>query len=127
MYIEHSAENLQFYLWYRDYVRRWDTLPAGQRALSPRLQSEPADYPSLIRQKDGIRDGKELPARPKMRSEGWDDNGMSFPFDDLDDDHDVASFISASFEASVTPADGDISTQVGLKWQPCMLALLCRL
>jgi len=57
-----------------------------------------------------------------MRSEGWNANGMSFLFDEHDDDIDGASFIAASFEKSMAPADGDISAQVGLKWQPCMLA-----
>lgn len=34
-YIELSAENLQFYLWFRDYSKRFGELPAGERALSP--------------------------------------------------------------------------------------------
>jgi len=37
-YVEHDAENLQFYLWFRDYVRRFDKLPAKQQALSPLWQ-----------------------------------------------------------------------------------------
>ncbi|KAI0423090.1 hypothetical protein F5X98DRAFT_360187 [Xylaria grammica] len=35
IYIEHAAENLQFYLWYRDYVRRFDAAPASETVLSP--------------------------------------------------------------------------------------------
>ncbi|RMD42656.1 hypothetical protein DV735_g2471, partial [Chaetothyriales sp. CBS 134920] len=35
VYIEHSAENLQFYLWYRDYVRRFFQLPEHLQKLSP--------------------------------------------------------------------------------------------
>ncbi|RMZ79480.1 hypothetical protein DV738_g3324, partial [Chaetothyriales sp. CBS 135597] len=35
VYIEHSAENLQFYLWYRDYVRRFFQLPEHLQSLSP--------------------------------------------------------------------------------------------
>ncbi|KAI0913027.1 hypothetical protein F4824DRAFT_483484 [Ustulina deusta] len=35
IYIEHSAENLQFFLWYRDYVKRFDAAPASETALSP--------------------------------------------------------------------------------------------
>ena len=120
VYIEHSAENLQFYLWYREYVRRWNALPASQRALSPKLQPNAADYPNLIREKGVTSGGRALPARPKMRSEGWNANGMSFLFDEQDEDPDGASFISASFERSLSPADRDISTQFGLKWQPCM-------
>ncbi|KAK4900554.1 hypothetical protein LTR27_002270 [Elasticomyces elasticus] len=34
-YIEHSAENLQFFLWYRDYCARWANLPESERALAP--------------------------------------------------------------------------------------------
>ncbi|KAH4922614.1 hypothetical protein HBI79_177310 [Parastagonospora nodorum] len=34
-YIELSAENLQFYLWFRDYSKRFNELPASERALSP--------------------------------------------------------------------------------------------
>ena len=35
VYIEHDAENLQFYLWYRDYVKRWSELPQGEQCLAP--------------------------------------------------------------------------------------------
>jgi hypothetical protein len=122
VYIEHSAENLQFYLWYRDYIRRWNALPASQRALSPKMRSDPADYPILTRENGASREERMLSTRPNIRSEGWNANGMSFLFDEQDEDLDAASFIAATFERSLTPADGDISAQVGLKWQPCMSA-----
>lgn len=35
MYIEHSAENLQFFLWYKDYVKRFNNLPDTEKALAP--------------------------------------------------------------------------------------------
>lgn len=35
VYIELDAENLQFFLWYRDYVKRWSELPEQEQALSP--------------------------------------------------------------------------------------------
>jgi len=34
-YIELSAENLQFFLWYRDYSKRFNELPASEKVLSP--------------------------------------------------------------------------------------------
>ncbi|KAJ8106666.1 hypothetical protein OPT61_g9388 [Boeremia exigua] len=34
-YIELSAENLQFFLWYRDYSKRFNELPQSEKALSP--------------------------------------------------------------------------------------------
>ncbi|KAI5210251.1 hypothetical protein AUEXF2481DRAFT_25054 [Aureobasidium subglaciale EXF-2481] len=42
-YIEHSAENLQFYLWYKDYVERFDNLPASEKALSPEWSAAQMD------------------------------------------------------------------------------------
>jgi len=35
LYIENSAENLQFYLWFRDYVQRFDQLPEDEKKLCP--------------------------------------------------------------------------------------------
>jgi hypothetical protein len=35
LYIERAAENLQFFLWFRGYVQRFDTLNANEKALSP--------------------------------------------------------------------------------------------
>lgn len=43
VYIEHSAENLQFYLWYRDYLKRFNELPSNERALAPEWSSEQAE------------------------------------------------------------------------------------
>ena len=43
IYIERSAENLQFFLWYRDYCQRFSQLPAGERALSPEWTAEKAE------------------------------------------------------------------------------------
>ncbi|KXT02696.1 hypothetical protein AC579_3796 [Pseudocercospora musae] len=34
-YIEYSAENLQFFLWFRDYAARWETLKESEKALAP--------------------------------------------------------------------------------------------
>ncbi|EKG18046.1 Regulator of G protein signaling superfamily [Macrophomina phaseolina MS6] len=42
-YIELSAENLQFYLWYRDYVKRFEALPESEKTLSPEWTIEQAD------------------------------------------------------------------------------------
>lgn len=35
VYVERAAENLQFYLWYKDYVRRFSAMPEDQQRLSP--------------------------------------------------------------------------------------------
>ena len=35
IYIEHAAENLQFFLWFKDYHKRFNNLPASEQALAP--------------------------------------------------------------------------------------------
>jgi len=35
LYVAHDAESLQFFLWYRDYCRRFDALEPAQKQLSP--------------------------------------------------------------------------------------------
>ena len=42
-YIEHSAENLQFYLWFRDYSARFESLPRSEQALSPQWTQAQAE------------------------------------------------------------------------------------
>lgn len=49
-YIELSAENLQFFLWYRDYVNRFDGLPANEKALSPEWTVEQAEAEAMAAQ-----------------------------------------------------------------------------
>jgi len=55
-YIEHSAENLQFYLWYKDYEQRFNKLPQSERILSPEWtpeqeEQEAATYRALLKKK----------------------------------------------------------------------------
>lgn len=42
-YVEHSAENLQFFLWHRSYCERFERLPASERALSPEWSASQTD------------------------------------------------------------------------------------
>ena len=42
-YIEHNAENLQFFLWYKDYVKRFFQMPESRsRNLRPEWTTEQA-------------------------------------------------------------------------------------
>ena len=43
IYIEHAAENLQFFLWYRDYTKRFSELPPSECALAPVWTTEQAE------------------------------------------------------------------------------------
>jgi hypothetical protein len=42
VYVAFDAENLQFFLWYRDYMKRFNALPEDVKALSPEV------HPSLV-------------------------------------------------------------------------------
>lgn len=35
LYVEYAAENLQFYLWHQDYVKRFQAASSSDMALSP--------------------------------------------------------------------------------------------
>ena len=123
VYVEHSAENLQFYLWYQDYVRRWKALSADQRALSPELQADQNDFPNLTKPKVTSKEG--LPsAGPRVISRGWNANGKSFLLDDGDEKEvqssDTDSFSTLSAMRPTTCCSKEISAQTGLKWQFCM-------
>ena len=47
IYIEHAAENLQFFLWYKDYSKRFDLLSQNERALAPIWTAEQAEAETL--------------------------------------------------------------------------------
>lgn len=49
-YVEHDAENLQFFLWYRDYCQKFEQLPVSLKDLSPpwtTAQAEVAESRSI--------------------------------------------------------------------------------
>jgi len=49
-YIEHAAENLQFFLWHRAYTKKFDALPASERLLSPEWTLTKAESEALANQ-----------------------------------------------------------------------------
>lgn len=50
IHVERSAENLQFYLWFRDYNKRFAALPPSDSVLSPECRDKnPADVDSRPR------------------------------------------------------------------------------
>ena len=50
IYIEHAAENLQFFLWHRDYAKRFSGLPDGERRLAAEWTVEQAEAEALANQ-----------------------------------------------------------------------------
>lgn len=58
VYIEHTAENLQFFLWYRDYCKRFEDLPMNEKALSLWWNAE---QPELEAQNNPAGQGAKQP------------------------------------------------------------------
>lgn len=126
-YIEMSAENLQFFLWYRDYSKRFDQLPATEKALSPEWTSErpagdakpkpaekKADYEvaAILEGTDFANDGTIAqsekgnpfftpPHTPTTRS--------------LDSYEESTTTVKASYTERASAAFDN----AGLKWKPC--------
>jgi hypothetical protein len=111
-YIEHSAENLQFYLWYKDYEKRFNELAESERKLSPEWtreqeETELATYRTQLKNKSLSAEAKEilkeqnLPAGNELAPETEKSN----PFHDSDGDK---SSIGSS--SSKRPMSGPQST-----------------
>lgn len=117
IYVERNAENLQFYLWYIDYVRRWNELPANDRALSPKWQPEPIEIPNLVKEKDR-RSLRRPSINPPVQINF--ENAIPEEFEGKGIKSDGCSFITASAKGSVVPTVAEINAQAGMKWQPCV-------
>lgn len=133
-YIEHDAENLQFYLWFRDYTSRWAQLPEAQQALAPvwdqsRAEAEvnmPTGRRSLVPEVAAVlKDTDFADATPK--SEGIDPfNAMAgAPLDAKTPviNEDAQSSLESKRASAMLRAHGSISEQAfddaGMKWKPC--------
>ena len=75
VYIEHDAENLQFYLWYRDYVNRFTDIPVLQKALAPEWTAEKADAQMVAIQKEN--NSRKLDANAAAVFQGTDFDSRS--------------------------------------------------
>ncbi len=80
VYIELNAENLQFYLWYQDYVRRFNALSETEKALSPEWKPESKDTPpNLTKEKDSKHARRPSISAPIRNY--WDGSDMGYSFD----------------------------------------------
>lgn len=59
LYVEHAAENLQFFLWYRDYVERFNDANTLDTGLSPEWTQAMEDETAVKIQKDAVEMRKE--------------------------------------------------------------------
>lgn len=61
IYIEHAAENLQFYHWYCDYVRRFNEANTSDTRLSPEWTQAMEDEATARIQKDAVEKMRRQP------------------------------------------------------------------
>lgn len=66
IYIEHSAENLQFFLWYRDYAKRFAEAETADLALAPEWTQDMEDECIVRLQKEGAEKMRREPAAAAM-------------------------------------------------------------
>lgn len=73
IYIEHSAENLQFFLWYKDYVKRFGNANTADLSLSPEwTQSMEDEVVARLRKENA----EKLRREPAVATEMF--NGTDF-------------------------------------------------
>lgn len=138
-YIEHDAEHLQFFLWYRDYSARFSTLSASEQVLSPEWTVAQAD--ALAQQNtatatEGHRQrvnpavadalkGTDFESKPDaFGSQGEKESFVSerriTPGSPKDSDYD-SSLGEKTYSSSqaLSALAGETYESAGLKWQPC--------
>jgi len=138
-YIELSAENLQFYLWFRDYSKRFNELPDSEKALSPEWTSEmsvpnevqPAKQPTNALATTMLQ-GTDFASDTRMTSS---DKGESNPF--FTPPRTPTSL--GKRDVSLTSYDDSLDTDkathtrraagafesAGLRWKPCESGCSC--
>jgi hypothetical protein len=121
IYVEHNAENLQFFLWYKDYCQRWEHYPERVRKLSPPWQFQKG-APKLKQLQENAVKVVNRTSRffTKNLGDDWDINLFEEPQDGPGVRSDGSSFVASSFQGSFAPSNAEASAQAGLKWQPCM-------
>lgn len=137
-YIEHAAENLQFFLWFHDYTTRFHNLRESEQALSPEWTAAQADAEaasaaqqqrsktanveaSAILHGTTFDDGSRLNEKgdpfhtPPATSFDESRAGVTSEYGSSTGDNTLVS--SATARGIAGQAFGD----AGMKWQPCTL------
>lgn len=137
VYVEYNAENLQFYLWYKDYTKRFNALPENEKVLSKEWIPDFQEAPNLT--KDAEKGEKKKSKRETsvaniMESgyaakeaaiSGEDEAPLSPPLSPaLGNRHASLAHsdtATPSLAGSSALSNAEVAVQAVLKWQPCML------
>jgi len=135
MYVEQNAENLQFYLWYKDYVRRWETeVSKNDKVLSMEWDHGVTEAPDLNKdpnikaqksdsrigrfrkpvKKESRTDLRESPGSIDISGQNWDfgSPGKVKPMTHKIGSESVTSFPTGQLSSP--------SSNTGQSWKPCM-------
>ncbi|PVH80780.1 regulator of G protein-like protein [Cadophora sp. DSE1049] len=131
VYVEFSAENLQFYLWFKDYVRRFEALPENEKALSPEFVPETDDVPDLSKDAEkGERRKTKRETSNALMGTGY--SGKSSVLNTSTSQgaaqgpgkahnhkgSEIRESPSVTSGSTAVPSDVEVVAQAGLKWQP---------
>lgn len=133
-YIERDAENLQFYLWFRDYKTRFANLPDSEKSLSPEWRNDlphtdTAGYRSNIPSKRMTPETTEV---MKAFDEEYGNKKLEEvnPFNGSREstatNHDATSTDTRAQSTTISTESGfsqkaqQAFEEAGLKWQPCL-------
>ena len=132
VYVEFSAENLQFYLWFKDYVRRFETLPEKEKTLSPEFIPGTDDIPDLTKDPEkGERTKTKRETSNALMETGYEGKSSllntstsQFQSQLLGKAHqftesEIRESPSVTSGSTAVPSDAEVVAQAGLKWQPC--------
>lgn len=140
-YIEHAAENLQFFLWFHDYNTRFNSLSESERVLSPQwTQAQAEAEATTAAQQTRANKTTNVDAHAILQGTSFDDgnggrvNEKGDPFhtppaSSFDESRvgvtsDYGSSTGDDTLVSSTAARGIASQafgDAGMKWQPCTL------
>lgn len=139
-YIEHAAENLQFFLWYRNYAERWEKLRDSEKTLAPEWTAalsdadiyggSPARPKRVPPQIAEVLKNTDFADKPKVtveRADPFNTPPKAGSFEDkreltsdyassMGDDKTLMSSTGSAHKAATEQAFED----AGMKWKPCM-------
>ncbi|KAH8687866.1 regulator of G protein-like protein [Tricladium varicosporioides] len=125
IYVEHNAENLQFFLWYKDYCKRFDTLSEKDKALSPPWIPDTTEIPELTRDEKEKKWKSNRDAMAKIMDSGYDKKSPTFSSDSETDPSSPtlkkggeSSYPGCASGYGSIPTNAEVAAQAGLKWQP---------
>ena len=125
VHVSHDAENLQFWLWLQDYIKRFFNIPRSEQALSPPWNPDEVTQTSVKFHDDVPKAfGKSKLSMTEFLA-SLDSLGDTKPSTVITP-FGTESCDRTSLTRTVTESVNEANAQAGLSWQACMLFLVTR-